>query len=77
MTMTNTTYNNAATHELSIEELDSVAGGNAKGFVDAVLAGAAAGGLASLLAGPEAVPVGVAGGAIAGGAGYLLGKFLA
>jgi hypothetical protein len=45
--------------------------------VDAVLAGAAAGGLASLLAGPEAVPVGVAGGAIAGGAGYLLGKFLA
>jgi hypothetical protein len=72
-----TTNSNAATHELSIEELDSVAGGNAKGFVDAVLAGAAAGGLASLLAGPEAVPVGVAGGAIAGGAGYLFSKFLA
>jgi len=28
--MTNTTNNNAATHELSIEELDSVAGGNAQ-----------------------------------------------
>jgi hypothetical protein len=74
--MTNMTNYNSS-HELSIEELDSVAGGSVKGFVDSVLVGAATGGVASLFAGPEAVPVGVVGGAAAGAVGYLFNKFLA
>ena len=46
------TNNDTVTHELSIEELDSVAGGDFswKGFVGAVAGGAAAGGWAVRLA---------------------------
>jgi hypothetical protein len=72
MTLTNTTNNNAATHELSIEELGSVAGGTTKGFVDSVLGGALLGGIGSCAAGPEAVPAGVIFGAFAGAAAYVL-----
>jgi hypothetical protein len=76
MTMT-TTNNNAATHELSIEDLDSVAGGTVtlKGFLHAVADGAAAGASVGLTVGGVnavgAAAAGAAAGGAAGGIAYL------
>jgi len=77
--MLNTMSHNTASHELSIEDLASVAGGEmtVKGFVDSVLIGAAATGVASLVAGPEAVPAGLVGGAVGGAVTYLFNHLTA
>jgi hypothetical protein len=75
--MTHFANSNAATHELSIEELDSVAGGSlknltVKGVVDSMLAGAVAGAFVGMAAGGVGAGPGAAGGAAAGGIGYLV-----
>jgi hypothetical protein len=69
--MTHTANNNAATHELSIEELDSVVGGvvSVRGFLTAMVAGAAGGAAVGAVIGAVAGGVGAAPGAVAGAAG--------
>jgi hypothetical protein len=64
--MTQVTNNDAAPHELSMEELDSVDGGRFSlgGWLKAVVTGAAVGGLAG--------PAGAVGGAVFGSVGYFL-----
>jgi hypothetical protein len=79
--MTNTMNINAATRELSIEELDSVAGGwTLKGLVDAALVGAVAGTIGGAAVTTPVLgagaPAGCVVGAIAGGVGYAVAKFL-
>jgi hypothetical protein len=82
MTMTHITNSNAAPHELSIEELDSVAGGGVtvKGLVDAILVGAVAGTIAGAAVTTPVLgagaPAGCAVGAVGGGVTYLVAKFL-
>jgi hypothetical protein len=72
-----TTNNNAATHELSTEDLDLVAGGSItlKGFLHAVADGAAAGAWIGLTVGGVnsvgTAAVGAAAGGAAGGIAYL------
>jgi hypothetical protein len=80
--MTHVTNSNAATHELSIEELDAVAGGGmtVKGFVDAVLVGAVGGTIAGAAVTTPVLgagaPAGCAVGAVVGGVAYMVTKFL-
>jgi uncharacterized protein YcfJ len=66
------TNNDTVTHELSIEELDSVAGGDFswKGFVGAVAGGAAAGGLGGAAGGPAGAGAGALSGGLLGGIAY-------
>ena len=63
----------AATQELSIEELDSVAGGtwSFKGFVKSMAVGAVAGAAVGAAAGGVGAGPGAAGGAAAGGIAYM------
>jgi hypothetical protein len=65
-----TANNHVATHELSTEDLDSVAGGAAtlKGFLHAVADGAAAGASVGLTVGGVNAVGAAAAGAVAGGA---------
>jgi len=73
--MTHATNNDAAGHELSIDELDLVAGGDWSwgDFAKAVGAGAVTGGAggAAATGGPGAVP-GAIGGGLLGGIGYCI-----
>ena len=66
------TNNDTVTHELSIEELDSVAGGDFswKGFVGAVAGGAADGGLGGAAGGPAGAGAGALSGGLLGGIAY-------
>jgi hypothetical protein len=78
--------NDAATRELSINELDGVAGGalkdvTVKGVVDAALVGAVGGIIGGVVASgvvgaPVGGPVGGAVGAATGALGYVISKFL-
>ncbi len=72
--MTHASNNDAATHELSSEELDSVAGGDFswKGFVGAVGAGAVTGGLGGAAAGGVGAGPGAVGGGLLGGIAYCI-----
>jgi hypothetical protein len=74
--VTHTTNDHAATQELSIEELDSVAGGTftLKGFVASMAAGAVAGACVGAAAGGVGAGPGAAGGAAAGGIAYMVNE---
>jgi hypothetical protein len=65
---------NAAPQELSMEDLDAVAGGKFswKGFVGAVLGGGATGGMGGAAVGGIGAAPGALGGALLGGFGYCL-----
>lgn len=73
--MTHATNDDAATRELSIDELDLVAGGWSWGdFAKAVGAGAAGGGLAGAAAGGVGAAPGALGGGLIGGIGYCISQ---
>ncbi len=74
--MTHATNNDAATHELSIDELDAVAGGKWSwgDFAKAVGAGAATGGLGGAAAGGVGAGPGAIGGGLLGGIGYCISQ---
>lgn len=68
------TNDDRVTHELSIEELDTVAGGDFswKGFVGAIGAGAVTGGLGGAAAGGLGAGPGAVGGGLLGGIAYCI-----
>jgi hypothetical protein len=68
------TNDDAAPRELSIEELDSVAGGEFswRGLAGAVVAGGATGGLAGAAVGGIGAGPGALGGGLLGGIGYCI-----
>jgi hypothetical protein len=72
--MTRMTNDDTATHELSIEELDAVAGGaiSVKGFVGAMVGGAVGGALVGAVAGGVGAAPGAAAGASACGIAYIV-----
>lgn len=72
--MTHATNDDAATRELSIEELDSVAGGDFswRGLVGAIAGGAGAGGAGGLAVGGVGAGPGALGGGLLGGIAYCI-----
>jgi hypothetical protein len=74
--MTNPTNDCAALRELSIEELDEVAGGKWSwgDFAKAIGAGAVTGGMAGAAAGGVGAGPGALGGGLLGGIGYCISE---
>jgi len=72
--MTDATNNDAASHELSIGELDSVAGGFWKELGEAMFGGAVAGGAGGLAVGGVGAVPGAIGGGLLAGIGYCASK---
>jgi hypothetical protein len=70
--MTNVTNNDPVNHELSIDDLDAVAGGFWKQLAGAVLAGGATGGMGGAAVGGIGAVPGAIGGALLGGIGYCI-----
>jgi hypothetical protein len=70
--MNDVTNNDAANHELSIDDLDAVAGGFWKELGGAVVAGGVTGGLGGAAVGGIGAVPGAIGGALLGGIGYCI-----
>jgi hypothetical protein len=72
--MTHATNDDAAPHELSIEELDSVAGGKFswRALLGSIVAGGATGGLGGAAVGGIGAGPGALGGGLLGGIGYCI-----
>ena len=72
--MTHTTNDNAAPHELSLEELDSVDGGTFswRALLGAVTAGGVTGGLGGAAVGGIGAAPGAVGGGLLAGIGYCI-----
>jgi hypothetical protein len=72
--MTHMMNQDVTPQELSIEELDAVAGGDFswKGLVGAIAGGAAAGGVGGLAGGPVGAGTGAVGGGLLAGIGYCI-----
>ena len=72
MRMTNDMNNDAVNHELSIDDLDAVAGGFWKELGGAILAGGVTGGLGGAAVGGVGAVPGAIGGGLLGGIGYCI-----
>jgi hypothetical protein len=72
--MNNDVKNNAANHELSIDDLDAVAGGFWKELGGAILGGGVTGGLGGAAVGGIGAVPGAIGGALLGGIGYCISQ---
>ena len=74
--MTLATNDDAALRELSMDELDAVAGGawSWKKFVGAIVGGAVTGGMGGAAAGGVGAGPGALGGGLIGGIGYCIGE---